>query len=127
MSVKPAASRAPGYARIAETLDEANGKFLDNDRSPGRKLGTIDNRGSHFYLAMYWAQALAEQNDDAALKAKFAPLAQALAANEQKIVEELIAVQGKAVDIGGYYRPDLGKTGTAMRPSATLNAALAAL
>ncbi len=116
-----------GAAVLAKALDEANGKFLDNDRSPGRKLGTIDNRGSHFYLAMYWAQALAEQDDDAALKAKFAPLAEALADNEQKIVDELIAVQGKAVDIGGYYRPDLAKAGPAMRPSATLNAALASL
>ena len=114
-------------AVLAKALDQANGQFLDNDRSPGRKLGTIDNRGSHFYLAMYWAQALAAQNDDAELKARFAPLAQALAGNEQAIVDELIAVQGKAVDIGGYYRPDLGKTGTALRPSATLNAALAAL
>ncbi len=112
---------------LAKALDEANGKFLDNDRSPGRKLGTIDNRGSHFYIALYWAQALAAQDEDAALKAKFAPLAKALADNEQKIVEELVAVQGKAVDIGGYYRPDIGKTGKAMRPSATLNAALAAL
>ena len=114
-------------AVLAKALDQANGTFLDNDRSPGRKLGTIDNRGSHFYLAMYWAQALAAQDEDAALKAKFAPLAKALADNEQKIVEELVAVQGKAVDIGGYYRPDLGKTSRAMRPSATLNAALAAL
>jgi len=114
-------------AVLAKALDEANGTFLDNDRSPGRKLGTIDNRGSHFYLAMYWAQALAEQNDDAALKARFAPLAEALASNEQTIVDELVAVQGKAVDIGGYYRPDLAKAGPAMRPSATFNAALAKL
>jgi isocitrate dehydrogenase len=114
-------------AVLAKALDEANGTFLDNDRSPGRKLGTIDNRGSHFYLAMYWAQALAEQNDDAALKARFAPLAEALAGNEQTIVDELVAVQGKAVDIGGYYRPDLAKAGPAMRPSATFNAALAKL
>ena len=114
-------------AVLAKALDEANGRFLDNDRSPGRKLGTIDNRGSHFYLAMYWAQALAAQDEDAALKAKFAPLAQALADNEQKIVEELVAVQGKAVDIGGYYRPAVDKAGKAMRPSATFNAALAAL
>ncbi len=117
----------PAAAVLAKALDQANGKFLDNDRSPGRKLGTIDNRGSHFYLAMYWAQALAAQNDDAALKAKFAPLAEALAGNEQKIVDELVAVQGKAVDIGGYYRPDLAKAGPSMRPSATFNAALATL
>ena len=111
-------------AVLAKALDEANGKFLDNDRSPGRKLGTIDNRGSHFYIALYWAQALAAQEQDADLKARFAPLAQALADNEQKIVEELIAVQGKAVDIGGYYRPDLAKASAALRPSATFNNAL---
>ena len=116
-----------GAAVLANALDEANGKFLDNDKSPSRKLGGIDNRGSHFYLAMYWAQALAEQNDDAALKARFAPLAEVLTSNEQKIVEELAAVQGKAVDIGGYYRPDLAKASKAMRPSATLNAAIASL
>jgi len=112
---------------LANALDAANGKFLDNDKSPSRKLGGIDNRGSHFYLAMYWAQALAEQNDDAALKAKFVPLAEVLTSNEKKIVDELAAVQGKAVDIGGYYRPDLSKAGPAMRPSATLNAAIASL
>ncbi|HEV8692585.1 MAG TPA: NADP-dependent isocitrate dehydrogenase, partial [Lysobacter sp.] len=112
---------------LADTLDAANAKFLDNDKSPSRKVGGIDNRGSHFYLAMYWAQALAAQDDDAALKAKFAPLAQALTANEAKIVEELIAVQGKPVDIDGYYHGDLAKLATAMRPSATFNAAVAAL
>ncbi|WP_303747809.1 NADP-dependent isocitrate dehydrogenase [Stenotrophomonas pigmentata] len=116
-----------GATVLANALDAANGKFLDNDKSPSRKLGGIDNRGSHFYLAMYWAQALAEQNEDAALKAKFAPLAEVLTSNEQKIVDELAAVQGKAVDIGGYYRPDLSKAGPAMRPSATLNAAIASL
>jgi len=116
-----------GASVLANALDAANGKFLDNDKSPSRKLGGIDNRGSHFYLAMYWAQALVEQNDDAALKAKFAPLAETLTSNEQKIVDELAAVQGKAVDIGGYYRPDLAKAGPAMRPSATLNAAIASL
>ncbi len=112
---------------LAKALDEANGTFLDNDKSPSRKLGGIDNRGSHFYLAMYWAQALAAQDDDAALKVKFAPLAQALAADEEKIVSELAAVQGKAVDIGGYYRPDQKKASAAMRPSPTFNSALAAL
>ncbi len=116
-----------GAAVLAKALDEANGTFLDNDKSPSRKLGGIDNRGSHFYLAMYWAQALAAQNDDAALKAKFAPLAEALTRDEQKIVDELAAVQGKAVDIGGYYRPDVAKASKAMRPSATLNAAVASL
>ena len=112
---------------LADALDAANGKFLDDDRSPGRKLGTIDNRGSHFYLAMYWAQALAAQTQDAGLAAQFAPLAKALADNEEKIVGELIAVQGKAVDIAGYYHPDMARVSAAMRPSATFNAALAAL
>ena len=91
---------------LAKTLDAATGEFLKQDRSPGRRLGTIDNRGSHFYLALYWAQQLAAQDEDAALKAEFAPIAEALTANEAKIVEELIAVQGRAVDIGGYYQPD---------------------
>lgn len=116
-----------GATVLAKTLDQANGQFLDNDKSPSRKLGGIDNRGSHFYIALYWAQALAAQDDDAALKARFAPLAKALADNEQKIVEELAAVQGKAVDIGGYYRPDVAKASAAMRPSNTFNSALAAL
>ena len=112
---------------LADALDAANAKFLDEDRSPGRKLGTIDNRGSHFYVALYWAQALAEQAADPELAAKFAPLAEALTRDETKIVGELIAVQGKPVDIGGYYLPDMGKLSAAMRPSASLNAALAAL
>jgi len=112
---------------LADALDSANAMFLDNDKSPGRKLGTIDNRGSHFYLAMYWAQALAAQDTDAGLKAKFAPLAKALTDNEAKIVEELIAVQGKPVEIGGYYKPDTAKLSAAMRPSTTLNAVLATL
>ena len=112
---------------LADTLDQANGKFLETDKSPGRKLGTIDNRGSHFYLALYWAQALAEQKSDAALAAKFAPVAQALGENEQKIVSELLAVQGKSVDVGGYFRPDDAKASAALRPSATLNAILASL
>ncbi|PNS08831.1 NADP-dependent isocitrate dehydrogenase [Solilutibacter silvestris] len=112
---------------LADALDAANGMFLDNDKSPSRKLGGIDNRGSHFWLALYWAQALAAQTQDAELAALFAPLAKALADNEGRIVEELIAVQGKPVDIGGYYRPDMAKVPTAMRPSATFNAALATL
>lgn len=116
-----------GATVLAKTLDQANGQFLDNDKSPSRKLGGIDNRGSHFYIALYWAQALAAQDDDAALKARFAPLAKALSDNEKTIVDELIAVQGKPVDIGGYYRPDVAKASKAMRPSNTLNAALAAL
>ncbi len=112
---------------LADALDAANALFLDNDRSPGRKLGTIDNRGSHFYVALYWAQALAAQTTDPALAAKFAVLAKTLTDNEAKIVEELIAVQGKPVDIGGYYQPQMDKLVPAMRPSATLNAALATL
>jgi len=123
-------SETTGNARakvLATALDAANAQFLDNDKSPSRKLGGIDNRGSHFYLALYWAQALAAQDDDAGLKATFAPLARALADGEEKIVAELAAVQGKPVDIGGYYRPDLARANAAMRPSATLNAALEAL
>ena len=106
---------------VAAALDKANGKFLDNDKSPTRRLGGIDNRGSHFYLAFYWAQALAEQNDDADLKAKFEPIAKAIAENEDKIVGELNGVQGSPVDIGGYYHPDPAKCSRTMRPSATLN------
>jgi isocitrate dehydrogenase len=112
---------------LAKTLDQANGKFLDTNKSPSRKVGGIDNRGSHFYLALYWAQALASQDTHTELKAKFAPLAKALTENEAKIVAELNQVQGKPVDIGGYYHPDLTKVSQAMRPSATLNAALAEL
>ena len=112
---------------LATALDQANGLILDNNRSPARKVGELDNRGSHFYLALYWSQALAAQDQDAGLKARFAPLAAALAQDEAKIVAELNGAQGKPVDIGGYYHPDLVKTGTAMRPSATFNAALAAL
>jgi isocitrate dehydrogenase len=112
---------------LADALDKANARFLDENRSPSRKVGELDNRGSHFYLAMYWAQALADQDDDADMKQAFADLARTLADNETKIVDELNAVQGKGVDMGGYYHPDLGKVGAAMRPSDTLNAALAAL
>ncbi|PVY55764.1 MULTISPECIES: NADP-dependent isocitrate dehydrogenase [unclassified Simplicispira] len=112
---------------LAQTLDAATGKLLENNKNPSPKTGQLDNRGSQFYLALYWAQALAEQTDDAALAAKFAPLAAKLAAGEQAIVAELAAVQGKAVDIGGYYQPDLDKLNAIMRPSATLNAALATM
>ena len=112
---------------LADALDAANAKFLDTDKSPSRKVGGIDNRGSHFYLGLYWAQALAAQDADAELKAKFAPLAKLLIENEAKIVEELIAVQGRPVDIGGYYHADLAKLSAAMRPSATFTAALATL
>jgi len=112
---------------LADTLDAATGKFLENDRSPGRKLGTIDNRGSHFYLALYWAQALAAQDADAELKALFTPIAEKLFTHEARIVEELLAVQGASVDIGGYYQPDEAKAKAALRPSATLNGILAEL
>ncbi len=112
---------------LAQTLDQANGRFLDSNKSPSRKVGELDNRGSHFYLALYWAQALAAQDDDAALKQQFAGLAQTLAEQESTIIEELNRVQGQPVDIGGYYHPDLAKVEAAMRPSATLNDALASL
>jgi len=112
---------------LADTLDQATALFLDNDKSPRRKAGELDNRGSHFYLAMYWADAMAKQTADTALAARFAKLADALHASEQQILAELNGVQGKAVDIGGYFRPDQAKAAAAMRPSATLNAALAAL
>jgi isocitrate dehydrogenase len=113
---------------LADTLDEANGKFLEYDKSPARKVGAgIDNRGSHFYLALYWAQALAAQNADAELQALFKPIAEELTASETKIVEELISVQGRANDIGGYYQPDDAKASAALRPSATFNAILAKL
>ena len=111
---------------LADTLDAATGKFLDEDRSPGRKLGTIDNRGSHFYLALYWAQALATQTKDAELKAIFTPLAEKLTASETQIVGELLAVQGRPVDLGGYYRPDDRLAAAALRPSATFNEILSA-
>jgi len=109
---------------LAETLDSATGKLLDNNKGPSPRTGQLDNRGSHFYLAMYWAQALAEQSDDAELAAKFKPLAETLEANEQKIIGELEAVQGKPFDIGGYYLPDVEKVNAVMRPSATFNAAI---
>eukprot|EP01036_Dinobryon_divergens_P006702 gene6702-8895_t len=107
---------------LAETLDEANGKFLEYDKSPARKVGAgIDNRGSHFYLCLYWAQALAAQTNDAPLATTFSPVAAQLAAAEKQIVAEMIAVQGKPADIGGYYQPDETKASAALRPSKTLN------
>ncbi|MEN0102921.1 MAG: NADP-dependent isocitrate dehydrogenase, partial [Curtobacterium sp.] len=112
---------------LGETLDRATGTFLEQDKSPGRKLGTIDNRGSHFFLAKYWAEELAAQTEDTELAAAFAEIAKQLDGQEQQIVEELIAVQGSPADIGGYYRPDDAKASAVMRPSATLNAVLAAL
>ena len=112
---------------LAETLDEATGKLLENNKSPSRRTGELDNRGSHFYLAMYWAQALAGQSEDAELQAHFVPLAESLTENEQLIVEEMNAVQGQAVDIGGYFFADPAKTRQVMRPSDTFNRALASL
>ncbi|RON23386.1 NADP-dependent isocitrate dehydrogenase [Pseudomonas lini] len=112
---------------LAKTLDQATGQFLDNNKSPSRKVGNIDNRGSHFYLALYWAQALAAQTEDAALQAQFGELAKTLTENEATIVAELNAVQGKPVDIGGYYHANAELISKAMRPSNTFNAAIAAL
>ena len=112
---------------LADTLDAATAKFLEENKSPGRKLGTLDNRGSHFYLALYWAQALAAQNDDTELRKFFTPVAAGLAADEAKIIAELAAVQGRPVDIGGYYHPDETKASAALRPSATFNRILAAI
>jgi isocitrate dehydrogenase len=112
---------------LADTLDRATGTFLNENKSPARKVGSIDNRGSHFYLALYWARELAQQTEDAGLAAAFEPLAKTLAENEQAITEELIGVQGQPADVGGYYRPDPEKASTVMRPSTTFNEALASL
>ena len=112
---------------LADTLDAATGQLLENGKSPARRLGQIDNRGSHFYIALYWAQALAAQSDDADLAARFAPIAAELSANEQTIVDELLGVQGKPADIGGYYFPDGVKASAVMRPSQTFNAAIDAI
>ena len=112
---------------LSKTLDQATGKFLENNKSPSRKVNELDNRGSHFYLTLYWAQALAEQTEDKELQARFSKLAQELAENEAKIVDELNAAQGQPVDLGGYYHADPEKVAKAMRPSATLNAALDAV
>jgi|TARA_B110000037_G_scaffold193938_1_gene229223 isocitrate dehydrogenase len=112
---------------LATTLDQATAQFLQNNKSPSRKVNELDNRGSHFYLAMYWAQALAKQTEDSTLQSRFAPLAQQLAENEAKIVEELNAAQCASIDIGGYYQPNFDKASAAMRPSATFNAAIASI
>jgi isocitrate dehydrogenase len=109
---------------LAKTLDAATGKLLDNRKNPSPKTGELDNRGSQFYLATYWAQELAAQTDDKELQAKFASLAETLADNEKKIVAELAAVQGKPADIGGYYMPEMQRMSAVMRPSPTYNAAL---
>ena len=112
---------------LADTIDEAIGRYLVNNKGPARKVGDLDNRGSHFYLAMYWADALAKQTKDAGLARLFAPIAAEMTSNEGKIVGELNGSQGKPVDIGGYYLPDDAKANAALRPSETLNAILAAI
>ena len=116
-----------GAKVLADSLDKATGSLLENEKGPARKVGQLDNRGSHFYIALYWAQELAAQTADPVLAAKFAPLAAKLAAEEATIVAELAAVQGRPADVGGYYSPDPAKTTAVMRPSATFNAALALL
>jgi isocitrate dehydrogenase len=123
-------AQSTGNARaqiLADTLDRATGTFLNEDKSPSRRVGGIDNRGSHFYLALYWAQELAKQTDDVQLAGAFAALAKTLSEQEQAIVAELIAVQGSPTDIGGYYRPDASKAAAVMRPSQTFNEAVATL
>jgi len=112
---------------FAEALHKANTKFLDSDRSPSRKVGELDTRGSHFYLALYWAQALAAQTQDTELQARFAKVAKQLEENEAKIVAELNAAQGRPVDLGGYFRPNPGLASKAMRPSPTFNAIVDAI
>jgi isocitrate dehydrogenase len=112
---------------LADTLDRANAKFLESNKSPARKVGEIDNRGSHFYLALYWATALAEQSEDKALAERFARIAKQMADNETQISSELLAAQGKPVDLGGYYHPDDVKAIKAMRPSPTLNSIVDAI
>ena len=112
---------------LGDALDQATEKLLDTGKSPSRKVNEIDNRGSHFYMALYWAEALAAQSDDAALAEKFAPVAESLRSNEAAIAEELISPQGQAMDIGGYYAPDRTLGSAAMRPSDTLNAVIDAI
>jgi isocitrate dehydrogenase len=123
-------ARATGNAKakvFAEALHKANTKFLDSDKSPSRKVGELDTRGSHFYLALYWAEALAAQTHDAELKTRFTKVAQQLKDNEAKIVAELNAAQGRPVDLGGYYRPKPAMASKAMRPSPTFNAIVDAI
>jgi isocitrate dehydrogenase len=112
---------------LAQALDKATSKFLINNKSPSRVVNEIDNRGSHFYLTMYWAEALAEQTKDPELQARFTKLAKELVENEDKITNELLAAQGKPVDLGGYYKPNFEMASKAMRPSATFNAAIESL
>jgi isocitrate dehydrogenase len=114
----------PRAKLLAETLDRATGRVLEDDRSPSRKVGELDTRGSHFYLALYWTQELAEQDQDTELAERFKPLAQRLSDDEQTIVNELAEVQGSPVDIGGHYKPDMERMAQVMRPSATFSAAL---
>jgi isocitrate dehydrogenase len=116
-----------GALVLASTLDQATTKFLDQNKSPSRKVNELDNRGSHFYLAMYWAEALAAQTDNTGLQAKFAPVAAQLLAEETKIVDELNSAQGQAMDVEGYYRPNAALAAKAMRSSATLNAIIDAV
>jgi isocitrate dehydrogenase len=121
------ATKNPRAKILADALDKATGKLLETNKGPKIKVGEIDNRGSHFYLALYWAQAMAEQTADAGLQKRFAPLARKLEENEARIMEELNKVQGRPVDIGGYYSPNPDLASKAMRPSATFNAVLASL
>ncbi|MDQ6734186.1 MAG: NADP-dependent isocitrate dehydrogenase, partial [Nitrospirota bacterium] len=121
------ASDNPSAKILADTLDRANAKFLESNKSPARKVGEIDNRGSHFFLALYWAQALAEQTQDKSLQTRFAKVAKQLTESEAKITAELLGAQGKPVDMGGYYHPNDEKTTKAMRPSPTLNAIVDAI
>ena len=111
----------PKAAILGETLDAATAKYLNNDKSPSRSVGELDNRGSHFYVALYWAEALADQNNDTELKAKFISIAKSLKENEDKINQELLASAGKPTDVGGYYQPNFEKASEVMRPSGTLN------
>jgi isocitrate dehydrogenase len=123
-------ARTTGNARarvLADTLDRATEVFLNEDKSPTRRVGSIDNRGSHFYLALYWAQELSKQTDDPELAAAFGDLARTLGEHEQDIIGELIAVQGRPTDLGGYYQPDPARASAVMRPSKTFNEALASL
>jgi isocitrate dehydrogenase len=117
----------PRAKLLADTLDRATGRWLEEDRSPSRKVGELDNRGSHFYLALYWAQELASQQEDEEVAKRFGELAERLASSESQILEELNSVQGSEVEIGGYYHPDQDKVADAMRPSTTLNEALDSL
>ena len=128
-SLEHLANRAdmPRAAVLAETLDKATGEFLNENKSPSRKVNELDNRGSHFYLALFWAEALAEQNKDEELKTRFEGIAVALRQAEGKIIEELNSAQGVTVDVGGYYKPDPGLASNAMRPSPTFNEILSNL